>query len=105
MTGRKDDEGKDRFDLLLPEFEQAVAKVLTMGAVKYAPNSWQNVPDAKDRYYAALRRHLNSWRKGERNDKESGLNHLAHVACNTMFLLWLDNHETEYLAEEALKDE
>lgn len=105
MIGRKDDSGKDRFDLLLPEFEQAVAKVLTMGAAKYEPNSWQHVEDAENRYYAALRRHLNAWRQGEKTDKESGLNHLAHVACNAMFLLWFDQNETKQLAMEALEDE
>ena len=91
--GMKFDIGKVRFDLLLPEFEEEVAKVLTMGAEKYEANNWQKVDDAKDRYYAALRRHLNAWRKGEKIDEESGLSHLAHVACNAMFLMYFDGEE------------
>ena len=85
--GKKNDEGKLRYDLLDPEFEEQVVKVLTYGAKEYGPNNWQNVENAEDRYYAALRRHLAAWRKGEKIDKDSGLNHLAHVAANVMFLL------------------
>lgn len=85
-TGRKDDESKERYDLVLPEFERDLARVLTYGAKKYDANSWQKVDGAVDRYYAALRRHLAAWRAGEKTDKESGLPHLAHAACNVMFL-------------------
>ena len=88
--GRKDDEGKARFDLVEPEFEAAVAKVLTYGANKYEPNSWQHVEDAENRYYASLRRHINAFRKGDKIDPESGLSHLAHAACNIMFLMHFD---------------
>ena len=86
-TGKKNDEGKVRFDLITPEFEEQVAKALTHGAKEYGANNWQHVEDPINRYYAALRRHLNAWRKGEKVDPDSGLNHLAHVAANTMFLL------------------
>lgn len=92
--GRKDDKGKARFDLVEPEFEEAVAEVLTYGADKYAPDSWQHVEDAENRYYASLRRHINAFRKGEKTDPESGLSHLAHAACNIMFLMHFDR-ETE----------
>lgn len=85
--GLKYDEGKARFDLIEPEFEEDIALVLTMGAAKYSPNSWQHVEDAVNRYYAALRRHINAWRKGEKIDPESGLPHLAQAACNIMFLM------------------
>lgn len=88
--GLKYDSDKLRFDLLLPEFEECIADVLTYGAKKYAPNSWQKVEDAKNRYYASLRRHINAYRKGEKNDTESGLNHLAHAACNIMFLMYFE---------------
>lgn len=92
-VGRKDDKGKARFDLVEPEFEEAIADVLTYGADKYAPNSWQHVEDAKERYYASLRRHINAYRKGEKIDPESGLPHLAHAACNVMFLMHFEQEE------------
>lgn len=84
----KFDAGKLRFDLITPDIEEQLAAVLTHGAKKYAPNSWkENVEDPINRYYAALRRHLNAWRKGEKIDAESGLNHLSCAAANIMFLL------------------
>lgn len=85
-AGRKDDQEKNRLDLIEPEFIEGVGKVLTFGANKYEPNNWQKVEDAEDRYYAAALRHLIAWRKGEKTDPESGLSHLDHVACNIMFL-------------------
>jgi hypothetical protein len=69
---------------------RAVAAVLTYGALKYKEDSWQHVPDAKARYESALDRHLNAWKAGEECDEESGLPHLAHAACNALFLLWFD---------------
>ena len=39
--GRKKDADKLRFDLILPEFEEAMAHVLTHGAKEYGANNWQ----------------------------------------------------------------
>ena len=86
----KYDQGKLRFDLILPEFEEGMAKIMTMGAAKYAPNSWQNVEGAEDRYYAALKRHINQYGKGEGFDEESKESHLLHAACNLMFLYYFE---------------
>lgn len=86
----KYDAGKLRFDLVLPEFEEAIADVLTLGVEKYEEDSWKEVENGMNRYYAALRRHINAWRKGEKLDPESGKPHLANAACNIMFLMYLD---------------
>lgn len=91
--GKKNDEDKNRLDLIEPEFIEGVGEVLTFGAKKYEPNNWQNVDDAQDRYYAALLRHLFAWRKGEKNDEESGLSHLKHAATNLMFLLHFEEEK------------
>lgn len=93
VTGRKDDQEKNRLDLIEPEFIEGVGKVLTFGADKYEPNNWQKVEDAEDRYYAAALRHLIAWRKGEKTDPESGLSHLDHAACNIMFLQHFEREE------------
>lgn len=92
MTFRKDDAGKPRFDLIDPLFEIELAEILAHGAVKYAANNWQRaVPSqARERYYAALRRHLAAWYAGEETDPDSGLPHLASVAFCTMALRWFD---------------
>lgn len=86
--GRKLDDGKTRFDLIDWNWLSDVANVLTKGAVKYAPNNWQKVPNLKDRYTAALFRHIIAYLQGETNDPEDGLPHLAHASCNLMFLSW-----------------
>ena len=88
--GLKYDGGKLLMTLVKPEFVKGVAEVLTFGANKYAPNSWQTVPDAKRRYEDALYRHWLAYLEGEQLDNESGLEHLKHLACNAMFLLHLN---------------
>ena len=89
--GRKKDEDKLRFDLILPEFEEAMAHVLTHGAKKYEANNWQKVADAKARYTGALQRHLNQYRKGYMYDLDSDCNNLAQIAVNAMFLYWFEH--------------
>lgn len=85
----KFDTSKLRYDLIPTSTTKALAQVLTYGAKKYKPNNWQNVDDL-DRYVAALFRHIEAWRDGEKLDKESGLPHLAHALTNVAFLLHLD---------------
>lgn len=87
MEGRKDDNGKARFDLLPPSAVEQIVQVLNFGASRYADDNWQKVPQLEARYYAALQRHLTAWRKGEMHDADSGLPHLAHAGCCLLFLL------------------
>lgn len=87
--GRKDDQGKARYDLVPSGAEALVVSVLTYGAIRYGPDNWRHVPDARARYFAAARRHLARWRLGEDLDPESGLPHLAHATCCLLFLLEL----------------
>lgn len=82
----KDD--KLRWDLLPLDLIEEVVKVYHFGAKKYAPNRWKNLPDAENRYYSALMRHLSAYRKGETKDEESGLHPLAHVIWNGLALLY-----------------
>lgn len=91
--GMKFDQGKLRWDLIPMDCVEDVVKILTFGAQKYAPNNWQIVPDAKERYWAALMRHLVAYRKGELIDQESDESHLSHAACCLMFLMWFTKHE------------
>lgn len=85
----KFDTSKLRYDLVPPSALAGMAKVLTYGAKKYKPNNWKEV-DSLDRYVAALYRHLEAWRAGEKVDSESGLKHLEHAMTNVAFLLELD---------------
>lgn len=85
---QKTGKGKLRWDLLPWESVEDVVKVINFGSTKYEPNSWRRMDAESDnRYFSALMRHLVQWRAGELIDSESGLPHLAHAACNVLFLL------------------
>lgn len=83
----KYDTGKPMWDLLMWDAVTEIVKILTFGAEKYGPYSWQEVEDARHRYMAALMRHIVAWYNGEEVDPESGMHHLAHAGCNLLFLL------------------
>ena len=89
--GKKFDAGKPRWDLLPWEGLSEVVDVLTFGAEKYGPNNWQLVDNHQARYTAAALRHMSAYCKGEQDDPESGMHHLAHAICCLLFLL--DQHE------------
>ena len=61
-----------------------VARVFAYGETKYAPDNWRTFQwdAASDReYWSAFLRHLLADSRGEKNDPESGLPHLAHAVC------------------------
>lgn len=84
--GKKFDGDKDRYDLIPPEIEEAIAKVLTFGANKYGERNWE-LGMKWGRSYAALRRHVAAWWKGENLDPETSMSHLWHAACCIAFLV------------------
>mgnify|MGYP000197493268 CR=1 FL=1 len=84
--GVKYDDGKPRYDLMPPDAENAIAKILTFGAEKYADRNWEDGMNW-GRLYGAARRHLSKYWAGENYDSDSGELHLAHAACCVMMLL------------------
>jgi len=85
MTAMKHDDGKIRYSLLVEEFIEELTRVRMMGAEKYDDWDWLNGLEYT-RYMDAIRRHLKAFNVGEDVDPESGLSHLAHIACSAMFL-------------------
>lgn len=85
-VGAKCDAGKPDLSLLLlfGRALMAVGSVGTFGAKKYTRGGWQEVPDGKNRYTAALLRHLMYEGEGEEIDRDSGLHHAAHAAWNAL---------------------
>lgn len=89
-AGTKFDNEKLRYDLVDPLFIEGLTSVLTFGANKYDDNNWKKLDNGINRYYAALLRHIQAWRKGESIDEESKRLHLHHAACCLMFILGLE---------------
>ena len=93
----KADKGKLELSLVNPELVKAVAEVRMYGTKKYGDSeNWRKVEPK--RYVDALYRHLLAYIEGNEVDEESGLSHLAHMACNLSFLLdkeYLKEHESE----------
>ncbi|UDL16946.1 hypothetical protein [Stenotrophomonas phage TS-10] len=88
--GLKFDGGKPRPSLLINGMPRALSRVidvLTFGAQKYEAHSWQLVENGEERYDDAKLRHMLKQAMGETHDDESGIEHLAHEICNSLFLL------------------
>ncbi len=90
LAGRKDDDGKPRWDLLPFAEVEEVVKVLTYGARRYGDHNWRQVDNAQNRYLAAALRHISSHRQGAQLDDESGLPHLAHAIASLLFIMALE---------------
>lgn len=102
-VGMKHDTGKPRWSLLTLGCSRALAGVVNVltfavtaiaqGGKGYLPNSWKEVPNAKERYTDALYRHLAAIAAGEVTDPESGELHWYHVATNALFLAELNSND------------
>jgi len=84
--GKKNDEGKLRYDLIPPAPLEALAAVYTLGAKKYGAHNWRKGL-AWSRVYAALMRHLQAWWQGETHAADDGQHHLASVLWCAMTLM------------------
>lgn len=85
----KADAGKPRLSLVPTEIIRAIAKIREYGNQKYKdPDNWKTVE--KQRYIDAAYRHWLAYIDGEKKDKESGLPHIWHVACNLAFIVEME---------------
>lgn len=87
----KADSGKPNLSLVPKQIIYEIEKVRSFGVKKYKdPENWKRVE--LERYHQALLRHtLAVWEDINAKDKESGLLHLSHIACNVAFLLEMMN--------------
>lgn len=83
---KKNDDLKQRFDLIPPDALFEIAEVYTLGAKKYGDRNWQKGM-RWGRTFSAIMRHLWAWLGGEDWDRETGLSHLAHAAWGCLTLL------------------
>ena len=109
--GRKDDQEKNRLELLPPRALERIGEVFTFGAKKYDDRNWE-LGIKYSRVFGALLRHLWAWWRGEGLDPESGMSHLAHAGCCLLMLLEfealkyddLDDRPSERKTDESTDD-
>ena len=82
----KADAGKHKLSLVPSETIRNIARIREYGNQKYGdPENWRSVDKA--RYKDAAYRHWLAYMDDSNGtDKESGMPHLWHVACNLAFL-------------------
>ena len=73
--------------LVPPYAMEQTSWVHKLGADKYGPWNWRETGVCASTYVNAILRHLNAWRDGESLDPESGITHLAHIACSANILM------------------
>ena len=100
LQGMKFDEDKLRWDLLPYDAVEKIVEIITHGAKKYAPENWKKVNI--DRFFAAAMRHFTAWKKGEEFDKDSGFTHLAHVGCNILFMMWIEENKVRIYPQKDI---
>jgi hypothetical protein len=68
---------------------------------QYGAYNWRRTGVCATTYVAAIMRHLNAWRDGEDLDPESGISHIAHIACSCNILL--DAQHCDTLQDDRYK--
>ena len=76
--------------LIPPYAMDQTAWVHRLGSQKYGPFNWRDTGVCASTYVNAIMRHLNAWRDGEDLDPESGISHLAHIACSCNIMMDAD---------------
>ena len=84
----KTDSNKPDMSLFPMSVIENVVRVFESGLKKYPRDNWKGLE--KQRVLNALKRHLIQM-ETEKIDKESGLPHIDHIACNATMLVYLNN--------------
>ncbi len=94
MSAVKHDQGKPDLSMVSYELVEQVALVRMFGAKKYARNNWKK-GFLVTRSCAAALRHIFLFLRGETNDSESGLSHLAHAVCSLEHAIYDMKHNKQ----------
>lgn len=87
-------ENKIKVGLVHPILIKETAKVLEYGSKKYSKDNWKK-GDLTTSILDSLLRHIYAYQEGEDLDSETNLCHLAHAACNIMFLMYNKENNPE----------
>ncbi len=96
--GAKLDAGKLRPFLVYKGFIHALQELWnngSKGAVKYTPEGWKTVPNAKERYMDAAFRHMDKHTLGELRDDETNTHHLVAAAWSLLAVAELELSEMD----------
>lgn len=95
----KADAGKAKLSLVPMQILYDVAAIREYGCNKYpdgGKENWRQV--SKERYRDAMLRHMTAYISDPKSvDKESGLPHLWHMACNVAFLCEMEREDHEQI--------
>ena len=91
--GGRFNKGKIRHDLIAPWSLEQLAKVYTYGTIKYDDDNWWKGLKWKAEVFGCITRHIWKWFRGEQNDDESGLHHLAHAVWNCFALMEYERNQ------------
>jgi len=83
---------KPQWSLVDFESFEDMVKVLEFGAKKYSANNWKKGLEI-NKLCESMLRHVFAFMNGETNDPESGLPHIGHIQCNTMFIAHMMKHK------------
>lgn len=100
----KADGGKPQLTLVPRQIIFDIAKIREYGVKKYKdPDNWKRV--SPERYRDAAFRHFMAYLDDPYGvDEESGLPHLAHLACNIAFLCEMQKDEVRGFGPETADD-
>ncbi len=84
------------YELLPAKAIDEVVQVLDFGAKKYEPHGWRNLKQEDlSKLLGAALRHIFAYMRGEKEDIETGIDHLAHASCDLLFI-----QELKYIIKE-----
>ncbi len=84
------------YELLPAKAIDEVVQVLQFGARKYEEHGWRNISEEElPKLLGAAMRHVFAYLRGEKVDKETGIDHLAHASCDLLFI-----QELKYIIKE-----
>lgn len=112
--GKRNNEGKLRYDLVEPYAMRELVKVFTGGAKKYDDHNWLNGGMDYSKMLASLKRHIAAFEMGEDYDPEMSelvgepVHHMAMAAWNALGLVsyskWFPENDDRLIHKLLNKD-
>ena len=97
ITPVKHDQNKVDWAILPLDALEEIIKVFQFGEKKYARGNFANGDGLEyTRVLNSLMRHTTSFMRGEDNDPETGMSHMAHAGCCVLMLLHFITHKDQF---------